>query len=730
MKQASSPVALPDPSRRDVLIGLAAGTTVLVAGHLGTGELIAQTGAARGIPINAWVAISADGRVTLQCAHSEMGQGIATTFGAIIADELEADWTRCEVVFSPAAPAYRHPVYNWQFTGNAESIRSYHALIRKMGAAAREMLIAAAADRLKVSASTLMARNGRVRQVRRGRSVGFGEIAAAAAAKPVPAEPRLKPESEWRLVGGGRSLQRRDIPAKVDGTAVFGIDIKVPAMAHAAIVSAPTIGGTVATVDDTAAGAMPGVIGVVRLAGAVAVVAEHYWQARLAVEQLKLTWQTAASGISSDEEIDARYRAALAGTAGWAEAEQHGDTAAAIAAASRIIEAEYQSPWVAHAAMEPMNATVSVTDDAVTVWAPIQGMQMTEAVLAGVLKVPPEKITIHRTYLGGGFGRRLLADFVAQAALCSKAVGRPVKLIWSREEDFKQDWFRPAFLSRSRAALGADGLPVAIEHRLVAPTILAPVSPQPIKPGMVDDLAVEGLVHYPYRVANRRAEYHMLDLPIATMVLRTTGHGPNNFALESLIDELAHAAGVDPYRYRRTLLADKPAALAVIDRAAALANWGAAPTGRALGMAFADCFGSYLCQVVELSVADGAVRLHRVVSVCDPGRVLDRVNATSMIEGGVIWGLSAALYSSITFANGRVRETNFDRFRVATLPDTPELVTDFLENRQSLGGLGEVGPVCVPAALCNALFAATGKRHRRLPLARNGVFTVYGRIYA
>jgi isoquinoline 1-oxidoreductase subunit beta len=401
MKQASSPVALPDPSRRDVLIGLAAGTTVLVAGHLGTGELIAQTGAARGIPINAWVAISADGRVTLQCAHSEMGQGIATTFGAIIADELEADWTRCEVVFSPAAPAYRHPVYNWQFTGNAESIRSYHGLIRKMGAAAREMLIAAAADRLKVSASTLMARNGRVRQVRRGRSVGFGEIAAAAAAKPVPAEPRLKPESEWRLVGGGRSLQRRDIPAKVDGTAVFGIDVKVPAMAHAAIVSAPTIGGTVATVDDTAAGAMPGVIGVVRLAGAVAVVAEHYWQARLAVEQLKLTWQTAASGISSDEEIDARYRAALAGTAGWAEAEQHGDTAAAIAAASRIIEAEYQSPWVAHAAMEPMNATVSVTDDAVTVWAPIQGMQMTEAVLPGVLKVPPEKITIHRTYLGG-----------------------------------------------------------------------------------------------------------------------------------------------------------------------------------------------------------------------------------------------------------------------------------------------------------------------------------------
>jgi isoquinoline 1-oxidoreductase beta subunit len=349
--------------------------------------------------------------------------------------------------------------------------------------------------------------------------------------------------------------------------------------------------------------------------------------------------------------------------------------------------------------------------------------------LAGVLKVPSEKITIHRTYLGGGFGRRLLADFVAQAALCSKSVRRPVKLIWSREEDFKQDWFRPGFLSRSRAAFAPDGLPVAIEHRLVAPTILAPVSPQPIKPGMVDDLAVEGLVHHPYNIPERRTDYHMLELPIPTMVLRTTGHGHNNFALESMIDELAHVAGSDPYQYRRRLLADRRAALAVIDRAAGLASWGKVPAGRFQGMAFADCFNSYLCQIVELSMVEGAIRLHRIVSVCDPGRVLDRVNAASNIEGGVVWGLSAALYSSITFSNGHLRETNFDRFRVATLPDTPELITAFLENRDGLGGIGEVGPVCIPAALCNALFAATGRRHRRLPLAANGVFTVYGKIY-
>ncbi len=354
---------------------------------------------------------------------------------------------------------------------------------------------------------------------------------------------------------------------------------------------------------------------------------------------------------------------------------------------------------------------------------------MTQIVLAGALKIPPEKVTVHRTYLGGGFGRRLLADFVLQAALCSKAVGRPVKLIWSREEDIRQDWYRPAFLDRIRAALGPDGLPTAVHHRLVSPTILAPVSPTPVKPGTVDVLAVEDIVASPYAIPNRRVDYHMLEVPIPTMVLRTTGHGPNNFAMESLLDELAHAAGQDPYQYRRRLVAHDSAALAVLDRAAELAQWGKAPAGRHQGIAFADCFGAYLCQVVELSMVDGAIKLHKIVSVADPGRVLDRVNAASLIEGGVVWGLSAALYSAITFDKGHTRETNFDAYRVVTLPDTPELVTDFLENRNAIGGLGEVGPVCVPAALCNALFAATGVRQRRLPLASAKVFTEYGKIF-
>jgi isoquinoline 1-oxidoreductase beta subunit len=729
----------PRTSRRNVLKGLAAGATVLVAGRVATlevfaQEVLAQDAAAGGAAINAYIAIAPDGRVTLQCAQSEMGQGITTTFTAILADELEADWSKCETVFSPGAfspggQPFVNPRINWQFTGNSESISSFHPFLRKMGAAAREMLIAAAADRLGVPGAELAARAGMVRHEKSNRTVGFGEIAAAAAAKPVPAEPKVKPESEWRLVGHGRSVPRNDIPAKVLGKAIFGIDVKVPGMVHAALMSAPTIGGQPGAIDDASVAGMAGVLKVVPLDGAVAVVAEHYWQARLALAKLKLEWKVGPDGAFDQAAIEAMYRKAMEGDTGWAEAEKKGDAGAVLAAAKHVVEVEYQSPWTAHTPMEPMNATVEVTADGATIWAPVQGPQMAQIVLAQVLKIPPAKVTVNRTYLGGGFGRRLVADFVAQAAICAQAVGKPVKLIWSREEDIRRDWYRPAFVQRLRAAVGPDGYPVAIHTKLVAPTILSPVAPQPLKPGTVDGLAVESLVEHPYAVPNVRTDYNMLQVPMPTMVLRTTGHGPNNFAVESLTDELAHAARIDPYRYRRHLLRDDPTTLAVLDRAAALSHWGKAPGGHFLGMSIVNGFGSCLCQVVELSLVGGAIKLHKITSVVDSGRVLDRTNAVSMIEGGVVWGLSVALYSAITFDQGRPRETNFDRYRVATLPDVPELVTDFLENRKTIGGLGEIGPVCVPAALCNALFAATGKRHRRLPLAREGVFTVYGKLY-
>ena len=709
-------------SRRTLLKTGGAAGVILVAGRLATNEVFAQGAVATTTPLNAWIAISSDGGVTLQCAHSEMGQGILTTFAAILADELEADWTRVKVVLSPAAPPYRHPLYNWQFTGNSESIRTYHALLRKMGAAAREMLIAAAAARFKVAPNTLVAREGVVRHAPSARAIGYGALATEAAKLPLPAAPKLKSESDWRLVGGGRSLPRIDIPSKIDGSAEYGIDVKVSGMVHAAVVSAPTIGGKVVSVDESSVRGRPGVLAVVPLGNAVAIVAEHWWQARTALEKLAVKWADGPAGRFDSTFIDGLYRNALAGNA-WAVAEHHGDPEGALSRAKRVLDVEFWSPWQSHAPMEPMNATVSVTADGATVWAPTQGPQMAQVVLAALLGIGPDKVTVNRTYLGGGFGRRLLADYIAQAALCSKAVGRPVKMIWHREEDFKQDVYRPGFLTRIRACVAADGLPLALHQRIVAPTIVGPVSPVPLKPGDVDQLSVEGARELAYAIPNSQVDYHMLQVPIPTMVWRTTGFGPNTFVVESTIDELAGWSKEDPYRYRRRLLARNPAALAVLDRAATLANWGKAAKGRFQGIAFADCFGAYLCQIVELSLAKDVVKLHKVVSVADPGKVFDTVNAAGNIEGGVMWGYTAALLSEVNFEAGHVRERNFEDFAIAQLSDAPEMVTEFLERREGLGGIGEIGPVCVAPALTNALAAATGRRHRNLPLARAGLRT-------
>jgi isoquinoline 1-oxidoreductase beta subunit len=625
-------------------------------------------------------------------------------------------------VVSPAAAPYRHPTYDWQFTGNSESIRTYHALLRKMGAAAREMLISAAAARFDVAASTLVAREGTVRHAPSARAIGYGVLAVEAAKLPAPEAPKLKPESDWRLVGGGRSLPRIDIPAKIDGSATYGIDVKVPGMVHAAVVSAPTIGGKVGSLDESSVRGLPGVLAVVPLGSAVAIVAEHWWQARTALEKLAVTWADGPGGRFDSIFLDGLYRKALDGNA-WAVAEHHGDSEGTLSRAKRVLDAEFWSPWQSHAPMEPMNATVSITSEDATVWAPTQGPQMAQVVLAAVLGISPDKVTVNRTYLGGGFGRRLLADYIAQAALCSKVVGKPVKLIWHREEDFKQDVYRPGFLTRIRASVGADGLPLALHQRIVAPTILGPVSPVPLKPGDVDQLAVEGARELAYAIPHNHVDYHMLQVPIPTMVWRTTGFGPNTFVVESVIDELAGWSKQDPYRYRRRLLARNPSALAVLDRAATLANWGKAPKGRFQGIAFADCFGAHLCQIAELSLANGIIKLHKVISVADPGKVFDRANAIGNIEGGVMWGYTATLLSELTFEAGHVRERNFDDFAIAQLSDAPELVTDFLERREGIGGIGEIGPVCVAPAITNALAAATGQRYRNLPLARAGLRT-------
>ncbi|MEO5960113.1 MAG: molybdopterin cofactor-binding domain-containing protein, partial [Opitutaceae bacterium] len=678
------------------------------------------------VALNAWIKITPDNWTTIVVSQAEMGQGIETTMSATIADELGADWALVRRENSPAAPAYQNPNYHWQFTGNAESTRTFYFHTRTVAAAAREMFAAAAAAKWGVPAGSLRVEKSFVFDDAGQRRASFGELASAAAALPAPAKPRLKNKNELKLIGGV-SLPRVDVPAKVDGSAVFGIDVVVPRLAHAAVLFPRAIGAKIATVDDAVAKALPGVIAVVPLGDAVVVVAEKFWQATRAVAALKVDWTPPAAGHFDSASFAKLYADAFAGKP-FENVVHEGDAAAVLdaAPAANRVEVDYHSGWQIHAPLEPMNCTAHVEGDRCTLWAPTQGQEMCQIVIHYALGIPKENVTVNRTYLGGGFGRRLLGDYAVLAALSARAVGRPVKLIWSREMDARRSQFRPAFDQRARATLGAEGFPTALECRLVAPTILKPVSPGPFPNPKIDPLCVETLNEIPYGIENLRVDFHLLDVPVPTMVLRTTGAGPNVFFLESFIDELAHRAKADPYRYRRALLEKKPGnerLLAVLDLAAEKGGM-KNPTrdGRFRGIACCGGFGSFLAQVVEISVArDLVIDLHRVVSVVDCGQVLDPGIASASIAGGVVWGLGQALATEATFTASGITEENFDGFRLLTLPETPPNEIHFIDGGGALGGIGEVGPLCVIPALANAVFAATGRRLRSLPFNRHGL---------
>lgn len=679
-----------------------------------------QSGAAE---LNAWIKITSDNWTTITLSQAEMGQGIETTMSAIIADELGANWALVRRENSLVGPAYQNPTQHWQFTGNAESIRSFHDYIRTLAAAARQMLTNAAAQKWNISANELRAENSFIIDPSTGRKFAFGELAASAAVLPVPAKPVLRPRSAWKLVGGVE-IDRVDIPAKVTGNAVFGIDVVVPGMVHAAVLFPKDFGAKVAHLDSTAAKQRPGVIEVIALDDAVVAVAEKYWQAEKALERVEVTWTPSPVPPFDSAAIDALYTEAFAQKP-FESFVSEGEAAAVFArsAPGEIVEVEYRSPWLAHAPLEPMNCTAKVEGDHCTLWAPTQGQELCQLMVGLALGLPKQNVTVNRTYLGGGFGRRLVADYAILAALTARAVQRPVKLIWSRESDMRHGSYRPAFIQRARAKLGADGLPEALEVKLVAPTILRQVSPGPFPNPKIDPLCVECLEENPYGIEHLHVGFHLLDVPIPTMVLRTTGAGPNLFFREALIDELAHRAGTNPYQYRRRMLGRKPGnerLLAVLDLAAEKGGMSAPATdGRFRGIACGFGFGTYFAQVVELSAtSDLTIDIHRVVTVVDCGQVLDPRIAAASIAGGVVWGLSHSLVSEITFSEGGVKESNYDGFRILTLPETPRTETYFIDSQAALGGIGEVGPLGVPGALSNAIFAATGRRLRLLPLHR------------
>jgi isoquinoline 1-oxidoreductase beta subunit len=712
-------------ARRDLLKG---GGALLLSGALMPDALAAA--AARpgeASRVTAWVRIGADNEITLIASQSEMGQGTTSTLAAVLADELFVEPARVSIAFAPFDPAYRDPVFHWMFTGNSQGTSSFYEIMRRMGAAAREMLVAAAAARWNAPADRITLDDAHLVHADGRRRLAFGEVAADAAKLAVPEKPALRAAPP----SAGRPLRRWDIPAKVDGSAQFGIDVTLPDMLIAAVRGAPRPGATLKTSDRASIRAKPGVVDVVEIPGGLAVVAKTWWQARQALDGAAATWSDADEGFTSAGALAPVYAERMASGPFFTHLVT-GDAAAA--AAAPTLSATYQTPFQAHATMEPMNCTARVSASSCEIWAPTQGVEMAQNVAAQVTGLPSDRIVIHRTLIGGGFGRRLLADFVKQALIVAMAVRRPVKLIWSREEDMTHDFYRPAALHRISGTLDAAGALVALTHRVVTPSHMLYIIPRGLLPNIkdwtdpaappekIDTMAVEGLIELPYAVASQRVEQHRLEIDIPVSVWRSTGHGPNNFALESFIDELALAAKRDPVEFRRALLGSDRRARGVLDLVAKESGWGRpAPDGASRGVALAKAFGGYVAAVAEVAVRDDKVAVRRLTFAVDCGRLLDPGIATSNIEGGAVWGLSA-MRTEITFARGSAEQTNFDSFEPLRLNEMPAIDVHFVASEEKPGGTGELGPVPVHAAVGNAIAAATGRRVRTLPLGRAGLW--------
>jgi isoquinoline 1-oxidoreductase subunit beta len=731
-------------SRRSFLTASTAAAGTLLLGLVSP----SRAGAAdeeHDLSFNAFVRISTDGTVTVLLNKSEMGQGIFTGIAMLVADELDADWSRVRVepITDPHRQDYWTPAYAGVGTGGSRSIRESWLDFRRAGATARQMLLAVAARRLDVPAERLQTENGHVIEPQSGARLAYGELASAAAELEPAPEPSLKAPAQWKLIG--RVVEQLDIPLKVNGSAVYGIDVRLPGMLVATAMQSPVPGGTVAELDDAAARTMPGVVAVVREEGFVAVVAEHYWQARRALEALDVTWDAPEPVDADTASMMRRFQAALDGDLIAAEGE--GDVSASFSPAGRVVEAEYEVPFLAHACMEPLNCTAQVETDLCTIWGPLQTPGWAQGVGARIAGVPLENVVVNTTFLGGGFGRKFLVDFVVQAVLIAKAVpGRPVKTIWSREEDFAQGFFRPAAVHRIRAALGDGAEVMAWDHHLAQPSILhrwlpetdaaktpleriaAESMPQPMlaarqrSVGQVDPTIPESITsksYYAIGALNLQIAMPPSSLPVG--IWRSVGSSGNAFVFESMIDELAHAAGEDPFLLRRRLLVGAPRHLAVLDFAAEAAGWETPPPdGRARGIALDECFGSIAAHVAEVSVSDeGVLRVHRVVAALDCGVVVNRGAALAQIEGAVMQGLSAALFEAVTLQDGRIVETNFDQYRVLTLAEAPQVEAFLIESGEAPGGVGEPALPPVAPAICNAIFAATGNRIRSLPISRH-----------
>lgn len=687
--------------RRDFIkLGAVAGTGLL----LGVRIPERSGSSSRRAPLepNAFLRIDPDGNVTVWLARSDMGQGVRTALPMIVADELDADWSRVRILQADAHPTQ----YGRMMTVGSTSVRGGAWMpLRRAGAGAREMLVAAAAARWSVSPTECTTAKGRVTHRSSGRSAGYGELADAAAKLPVPGQPRLKDPSQFTLIGTRVPLV--DTKEKVTGKAIFGTDVRVPGMLFATVVHPPVFGATVASFDGRKARAVPGVRHVVQVSQGISVVAENSWAAVKGARALDVTWNNGPFAMSTPE-IFAHF-AQLAERTG-AAAKREGDADAAIAGASRKISATYEAPYLAHATMEPMNCTADVRSGRCEIWVPTQNPQGTQTAAARLTGLPAESVTVHVTYLGCGWGRRSRTDFVEDAVETSMKVGAPVQVMWTREEDMQHDFYRPAAHVRLEGALDANGRATALRIKVVAQGISGGRGP-------IDGPAVAGIADTHYAIPNVLVEYVRAELAVPVGYWRSVGPSQNTFVLESFIDEMAHAARRDPFEFRRELLAGHPRLRHVLEVAAEQSGWGKPlPRSRARGIAVVEDKGGLVAEVAEVSVERGRVRVHRVTCAADCGQIIHPGIVEAQMVGSVVAGLTAALHGEITIEAGRVKQGNFHDYPLLRIGEMPEVDVHIIKNTEEPGGVGEPGVPPIAPAVANAVFALTGKRIRRLPI--------------
>ncbi|MBB3238708.1 isoquinoline 1-oxidoreductase beta subunit [Pseudomonas sp. Tn43] len=674
---------------------------------------------------NAFLRIGNDNSITVLLGHSEMGQGIWTGLTMLIAEELDADWSKIRVEHAPASAAdYGLPGFGgMQITGGSTSTWMEFDRYRQAGAAARLMLIEAAAKRFDVAPSQIRTESGVV--MAGDKRATYGELADDAGKLPVPdpATIKLKEAKDWTIIG--KPTQRLDTPEKITGQAKFGMDVQFDGLMTAMVARPPVFGGSVKSFEGAEALAVPGVHKVVQVPTGVAVIADHYWAAKLGRDALRVEWDLGPNAGLDSQQLLESFRK-LAATPG-ASASQAGDATATLGKAAKTIEAEYSVPYLAHAPMEPLNCTVKLSKDKCEIWTGTQFQTLDQMIAGKITGLKPEQVEIHTQFLGGGFGRRAnpTSDFVSEAVYVAKAAGAPVKTVWAREDDIRGGYYRSAFLHQARIGLGTDGMPVAWKHVLVGQSILTGTSfaATMVKNG-VDKTSVEGVADSPYLVglANHQVELHSPQTGISVLWLRSVGHTHTAFVMESLIDELADAAGKDPVEYRRTLLKAHPRHLGVLNLAVEKANWKAPlPDGHALGVAVHESFGSYVAQVAEVSQENLAIRVHRVVCAVDCGIAVNPQGIAAQMESGITFGLGFTLHSKLTFKHGQVEQSNYHDYQVLRLNEMPVVEVHIVPSSDKPGGIGEVGVPPVAPAVANAVFALTGQRLRELPLQLSGV---------